>query len=156
MPILPEELTNLLELHFTQVDIAKLYGCSTRTIRRRITQFGLEGVADYDDYALDSVVIQFVLAFPSAGQKTLEGNLRSQGYRIQRWRIRESLLRIDPWGVEQRSRRVLRRRAYNVRGPNSLWHIDGFQLLINSLAHNCSGRYRQLFSYSFLPKCIRQ
>ena len=63
-----------------------LYKCSTHTVRKRITQFGLEGVADYDeisDYAFDSVVIQFVLAFPSAGQKTLEGNLRSQGYRNQ-------------------------------------------------------------------------
>lgn len=60
---------------------------STHTVCKRITQFGLEGVADYDensDYALDSVLIQFVVAFPSAGQKTLEGNLRSQGYRIQR------------------------------------------------------------------------
>ena len=130
LPILSEELRNLLELQFSQVDISKLYGCSTRTIRRRIIQYGLESVIQYDDISdsdLDSIVIQFVLTFPSAGQKTLEGNLRSQGYRIQRWRIRESLLRIDPWGVEQRSRRVLHRR---VRGPNSLWHIDGYHKFI--------------------------
>uniref|UniRef100_A0A1X7UF88 Uncharacterized protein n=1 Tax=Amphimedon queenslandica TaxID=400682 RepID=A0A1X7UF88_AMPQE len=31
LPILSEELRNLLELQFSQVDIPKLYGCSTRT-----------------------------------------------------------------------------------------------------------------------------
>ena len=35
------ELTNLLELQFTQAEIARLFGCSPRTIRRRILQYGL-------------------------------------------------------------------------------------------------------------------
>ena len=103
------------------------------TIRRRIDHFGLGNVIAYDnisDADLDGIVSNFVLSFPTAGQKTLEGHLGSRGYHIQRWRIRESLLRVDPWGIEQRSRRVLRRRKYKVRGPNSLWHIDGLHKLI--------------------------
>ena len=133
VPILEAELVTLLELHFSQSDIAKLFGCSARTIRRRIDHFGLGNVIAYDnisDADLDGIVSNFVLSFPTAGQKTLEGHLRSRGYHIQRWRIRESLLRVDPWGIEQRSRRVLRRRKYKVRGPNSLWHIDGLHKLI--------------------------
>ena len=36
------ELQNLLELRFTQVEIASLYGCSTRTVRRRILSYNLQ------------------------------------------------------------------------------------------------------------------
>ena len=133
IPITAQEITNLLELQFTQVEIAKLYGCSPRTIRRRILQFELEDLTSFDDIhdnELDYVVGDFVASFPSAGQKSLEGHLRSQGFRIQRRRIRESLLRVDPWGVGQRCRRVLHRRKYQVAGPNSLWHIDGMHKVI--------------------------
>ena len=133
IPITAEEITNLLELQFTRTEIARLYGCSARTVRRRILQFGLEGLVNFDDISdndLDDIVGRFVAALPSAGQKTIEGHLRSEGYRIQRQRIRESLLRVDPWGVHQRCRRVLHRHKYKVAGPNSLWHIDGLHKLI--------------------------
>ena len=128
-----DDLINLTQLQFTQTEIAKLYGCSSRTIHRRINQFDLDDLIRYDDITdneLDHVVCCFVLSFPSAGQNTLEGHLKAQGYRVQCWRIRESLLRVDPWGVEQRTRRILQRRSYNVPGPNSLWHIDGLHKLI--------------------------
>ena len=54
--------------------------------------------SDISDQSLDKLVSQFVNAFPCAGQKTLAGYLQSQTYHIQRWRIRESMLRVDPWG----------------------------------------------------------
>ena len=127
------ELRNLLELYFTQVEIAKLFGCSARTVRRRILEYGLQEVirfSDLNDQDLDDLVTKFVIDFPCAGQKTLAGHLQSQGYHVQRWRIRESLLRVDPWGVQQRTRNILHRRQYRVKGPNSLWHIDGNHKLI--------------------------
>lgn len=122
------ELRQLLEMEFSQVEIGKLLGCSPRTIRRRILDYGLQYIQEFSqmsDADLDELVTTFVSNFPSAGQKTLAGYLLSQGHHIQRWKIRESLLRVDPWGVEQRSRRILHRRKYTVAGPNSLWHIDG-------------------------------
>ena len=128
-----QELIELLQLQFTQTEIAKMYGCSHRTVRRRIAQFGLEEFIRYDDIddrGLDTTVSEFVVSFPCAGQKTIEGHLKAQGHHVQRWRIRESLLRVDPWGVEQRTQRILHRRTYNVPGPNSLWHIDGHHKLI--------------------------
>ena len=128
-----EALVNLLQLDFTQVEIAKLCCCSPRTIRRRILQFGLDDLVMYDEIAdddIDCLTGHFVLSFPFAGHKTLEGHLKSQGHHIQRWSIRESILRVDPWGVEQRSKRVLHRRTYSVASPNSLWHIDGLHKLI--------------------------
>ena len=122
------ELRQLLEMEFTQVEIGKLLGCSSRTIRRRILDYGLQFIQEFshmNDADLDELVTAFVRCFPSAGQKTVAGYLQSHGHHIQRWRIRESLLRVDPWGVQQRSQRVLHRRKYKVAGPNSLWHIDG-------------------------------
>nr|XP_022340813.1 uncharacterized protein LOC111135234 isoform X2 [Crassostrea virginica] len=36
---------------------------------------------------------------------------------------------IDPEGVEYRKTRRLRRRVYSIKGPNSVWHIDGYDKL---------------------------
>lgn len=131
---IPEDiLSGLLEQDFTQVEVARILGCSTKTVHRRIVEFGLSGSIRYtriSDTDLDALVGDFVSNFPTAGQKTLGGHLRTLGYRIQRCRIRESLYRVDPWGVEQRSRQLLHRRRYKVPGPNSLWHIDGNHKLV--------------------------
>ena len=47
-----------------------------------------------------------------------------------RGRVRDSLRRVAPSGVERRRRRVLHRREYNVEFPNALWHLDGYHKLI--------------------------
>ena len=128
-----EQLETLLDQQFTQVEISKIYGCSPRTIHRRILEFGLSSVCQYSamsDSELDSVVEEFVASFPTAGYKMLAAHLNSIGYHLQRRRIRESLYRVDPLGVEQRTRCLLHRRKYSVAGPNSLWHIDGHHKLI--------------------------
>ena len=62
--------------------------------------------------------------------KNITGRLRSQGILVQRERIRESIRRVDPIGVELRARRVLHRRMYCVECPNALWHLDGYHKLI--------------------------
>lgn len=126
-------LSILLDQEFTQVEIAKIVGCCTRTIRRRIVEFGLSRMIEYSvitESELDALVERFVASFPTAGQKTLAGHLSTLGYRIQRHKIRESLYRVDPFGVEKRCRRLLHRRKYRVPGPNSLWHIDGNHKLV--------------------------
>ena len=127
------QLSSLLEQDFTQVEIAQILGCSTKTVHRRLVQFGLSHFVQYaviTDKDLDALVENFVATFPTAGQKTLAGHLSSLGYRIQRVRVRDSLYRVDPLGIEQRSRQLLHRREYKVPGPNSLWHIDGNHKLV--------------------------
>ena len=89
--------------------------------------YGLQEViefSDINDHDLDGLVSQFVVTFPNAGQNTLAGYLQSCNLHMQRHRIRNSMARVDPWGVELRTRSILHRREYRVRGPNSLWHID--------------------------------
>ena len=122
IPISEEQLVTLLELHFTNVDIAKMLQVSTRTVRRRIIQYGLQEEASFtvlSDTDLDAITKQFVDTHPNSGERSLAGYLRGIGLRIKRSSVRESLLRVDPRGVQTRFRQALHRRRYHVCMPNS-------------------------------------
>lgn len=43
--------------------------------------------------------------------------------------VRDLLLMLDPEGVELRRKRRLRRRQYNSKGPNYVWHVDSYDKL---------------------------
>ena len=62
--------------------------------------------------------------FTRAGVTVLHGMLLSKGLRVSRERIRCSLVRVDPDSRVFRSPPI-RRRAYEVPGPNAIWHHDG-------------------------------
>ena len=44
-------------------------------------------------------------------------------------RIMECLQKLDPDGVGDRRKKRLRGRAYHSKGPNFIWHIDGYDKL---------------------------
>ena len=119
------QLRYLIEQGFKIKDIAKIFGCSTRTIERRLVTFHISRTySDISDSELDKLVSEINTLHPNCGEKSVSGRLRSSGYHIQRERVRSSLRRVDPSGVERRVRRVLHRRAYNVEAPNAnLPHI---------------------------------
>ena len=122
-----------MEQQFTQTKIARLFGCSPRTIRKRILQYGLDELTQYDsisDQDLDDSVAYLVFNFPTAGQKTMAGLLWSQGHRVQRGEFVIACFELTPGVYNKESRRILRRRQYRMTGPNSLWHIDGLHKLI--------------------------
>ena len=58
------------------------------------------------------------------------GYIRSQGIHVPRRRIKESLHRVDPAGIEERRLTTIRQREYNVDAPNDVWHMDGHHKLI--------------------------
>ena len=126
------QLRELLQSHFSVVSIAQLFSCSTKTIYRWIHEFSLTGTLQSPIGArdLDEIVLSFVQAHPTSGQRLLIGHLRSLGLHVSRQRARESLLRVDPDGVAMRYKQTLHRREYSVAGPNSLWHVDGYHKLI--------------------------
>ena len=62
--------------------------------------------------------------------KTIDNCLVSQGIRVQRARLRNSLKRVDRVGRRLRSINSIHRRVYNVRSPLSLWHMDGNHKLV--------------------------
>jgi len=128
-----EQLVFYLEHGFTQCAIAKLMGCSARTINRRISDFQLQSYlwfSDMEDHFVDMAVKDIQKQYPSWGEKSIHGHLFSAGIKLQRWRIRESLHRVCPLTVKERFRQAIRRREYRVPYPNSLWHIDGYHKLI--------------------------
>lgn len=79
-----EQLQYLLEFSFTVSEIAHLFGVSYRTIRRRMTDYGLSvrmhysGITDGD---LRQVVSNFIAHFPESGIKRVLGYLSSVGLR---------------------------------------------------------------------------
>jgi len=48
---------------------------------------------------------------------------------VSREEVRILLTVLDSAGVNKRKRRKLRRRQYHSKGPNSTWHIDGYDKL---------------------------
>ena len=128
----------LLELHslgFKWKQISDMLLVSRWTIRRRVVEFGIQkttGFTDITDAELDGLVQQFMLEHGSLIEwSMISGHLKSLGLRVQRQRVRESIVRVDPANVRVRWASVVYRWAYSVPGPNSLWHLDGHHSPVN-------------------------
>lgn len=140
-----------MESNFRVKDIARLFSCSTRTVERRLQDLHirLNDFTPISEDELDDLVKQITELHPRCGEKSVLGQLKSQGYRIQREKVRESLHRVDPVGIALRSRRALHRRVYSVASPNTLWHLDGYHKLIrwNIVIHGGIDGYSRLITY---------
>ena len=132
LDIREEQLRFLLEHSFKVKDIAGMFGCCTRTIQRKMRDFGIDSnrFSDIGDLHLDELVSEIVTRLPSCGVRSVQSMLRVNGVILQRERVRASLHRVDPAGMEIRLRRTLHRRQYSVTSPNVLWHIDGYHKMI--------------------------
>jgi hypothetical protein len=79
---------------------------------------------------LDRLVKVYKSTKPDSGIRYLVGFLRYHGLRVQRKRVIHSVKRVDAVGRALRVRKIIKRRKYSVRRPNSLWHLDGHHKLI--------------------------
>lgn len=96
-----EQLEHLLGIGLTCPAIANCLGVSLRTVRRRMTDFGLSVAATYlqiSDAEFDGVVNDIKKEFPNCGLRMLNGHLRRKGIRITQDRLRECMHRTDPIG----------------------------------------------------------
>jgi hypothetical protein len=95
-------------------------------------QYGLSKMefSNITDDELDQVLSDITKEFPHSGEGLLKGLLIGRKIKVQRWRLRESLHRVDSEGIAQRKRGRLSRRVYSVQGPNHLWHVDTNHKLI--------------------------
>jgi len=71
------------------------------------------------DDELDSIVVQIQRENPNCGQQLMYGYLRDRGVHVQRHRLRESVVRIDPVRRLVRWQQVVSRRSYSVKRGNS-------------------------------------
>ncbi|XP_066301033.1 uncharacterized protein [Branchiostoma lanceolatum] len=113
---------------------------SSSTVFRRIREYGLsvsDTFSTVSDEELDSAIQNILQTFPNCGYRMMRGHLAGRGLRVQEDRVRSSMHRVDPVGVFLRSisLRVLVRRAYCVRAPNSLWHMDTHHKLIRKIMY---------------------
>ncbi|XP_035985476.1 uncharacterized protein LOC118558974 [Fundulus heteroclitus] len=104
---------------------------SVRTLKRICKRLGLFRRKNQSN-------LEEVLAFV---QQEIMTNGQMQGYRwlhlravqkgfvVSQDTVRRIIKLVDPQGVELRRARRLRRRQYQCRGPNALWHMDGYDKL---------------------------
>ena len=118
---------------FSATTTARLLHVSLRTLRRRMSEFGIlitNLYSDIDDEELDRMVTTIQHQYPNCGYRMMQGHLIALNHRVQQGRVRESMSRTDPHGVISRWCNTVVRRTYSVQSPNSLWHIDGNHRLI--------------------------
>ena len=76
------------------VHIASMLGVSERTVRRHLSEFGIDSTgtfSDIDDLTLDTTIRSLQVQFPNSGYRMMLGHLRARGLKIQQTRVRESM-----------------------------------------------------------------
>jgi hypothetical protein len=110
-------------------EIATILGISRRTLRRYRLRYDYEDpnpFSNITDNELDNLVGQICNQNAGViGYQFMLAALQDQGHRVSRRRVRASMARTDLLGSLERWATIIPRTVYNVRSPNSLWHMDG-------------------------------
>ena len=127
--VIPSEQLSCLRREFNSwTQIVADLGVSRQTIdnRRREVGFSLvfEGYSNIPGTDLDNLVRDELNAFPRTGETNVMAGLRQRGIYVQRWRVREAIVRVDPINRANRWGQRIVRRPYSVPHPNFLWHMD--------------------------------
>jgi phage antirepressor YoqD-like protein len=111
--------------------LAKVLGMTRQTLTKRLKEenvfFKFSQLSNDD---LDILVRTYRTVHPNQGERYLFGFLRRHGIRLQKDRIRKSIMRVDRLGLTVRQRTAIKRTTYKVKRPNALWHGDGHHKLI--------------------------
>jgi len=135
---IPEDtMVYLLENHFSIRQMAEILGVSERTVINKLNFYNLSIRGTYtllDDADLMNKIRQKVSEFPSIGYRSILGHLKADGIRVTEARVKQLMRAVDPLGVLMRNIHcqtyTIRRRAYSVRAPMALWHVDTNHKLI--------------------------
>ena len=100
-----DTLLYLRTIGMPMTDIARLLGVSRQTLYNKIEESGNPSTyAAYtciSDGDLDSLVTEIKACHPNNGEVMLAGYLTSEGVRVPRQRLRDSIHRVDCSGVEE-------------------------------------------------------
>ncbi|XP_065144018.1 uncharacterized protein [Paramisgurnus dabryanus] len=133
--ISPDSLLHLINQGLPVPCIANLMGVSTRSLFRRMREFGFSVRASYStctNAELDHLVTEIKKDMPHAGYRLVKGSLQARGFRVQWERVRASMHRVDTVGILCRMNQLgcVVRRTYSVPGPKALVHVDTNHKLI--------------------------
>ena len=106
------------------------FGITPRQLKLKLSKAGLSLRAAYspiNQHNLENLVRQMCTENNELGEVMVRARLLVMGHKVQRARVRQAI--EDTVGHLVQSRRI-RRRTYRVRGPLSLFHIDGNHKLI--------------------------
>ena len=98
------------------------------TLKNRLRQYGLR--RRMPDYHIDKVRerIQRELDGPGCmgGYRSIWHTLRLEHLQVPRHVVEGLMRELDPKGCKLRQAKRLKRRKYSCRGPNDVWHVDGY------------------------------
>lgn len=104
---------------------------SERTLKRRLKIMGLFRRKSYT--SIETVRRFLVNQLSSSGQmpgyKWIHRRCIQRGIVVKQSTILHLMHLLDPEGIRVRKRKRLRRRQYFNKGPNYLWHLDGYDKL---------------------------
>lgn len=106
--------------------VAAALGIHRNTLNQKIKRLGLDRTfSQISDDELDGIIKDYRLHHPSSGTSYVISHLRAQKLRVQRWRVREAIERVDGVGIRLRTRTTITRRNYTNPRPMAVWHQDG-------------------------------
>lgn len=104
---------------------------SLRTLKSKLKEFNLRRKS-YTRENLSraiKIMIEELRSSGNAGYRTLWHHLRHEGFSVPRDLVMLTMREFDPEGVISRRANRLKRRQYQSRGPNYIWHADGYDKL---------------------------
>ncbi|KAK0135212.1 hypothetical protein N1851_028967 [Merluccius polli] len=112
------------------LEIRHGYNISLRHLKRRIAELG-GSRRTYTDLGVlvDFIRDQLQNLGQLHGYRWMFEKCCQHGLRVRKEDVRLILRELDPRGVTQRQAGRLRRRQYFSRGPNFIWHLDGYDKL---------------------------
>ena len=104
---------------------------SIRQLKRLLSKYGLWRKKNFTDLSaiVDFIESQLRTSGQMHGYRWLHIKCLMYGFTVTRETVRQITRYLDPVGVDIRSRRRLRRRNYHAKGPNYIWHADGYDKL---------------------------
>lgn len=119
--------SEILSFLFTKHDIK----ISKRTLKRRLKCMQLYRKKYFSSYAdiIDKISEEINASGKCHGYKWLHLKLVQKGLVLTQSQVRMCLNILDAEGIDLRKKKRLTRRKYYSKGPNFLWHADGYDKL---------------------------
>jgi hypothetical protein len=116
-----QQIASLRSIGMKWKTIASIIGVSYKTLYRYCQSSTVEFKAfiEISDTELDPIVLSILQERPNSGERMVTGSLLSKMVRVQRWRVWQSIKRVNP--NPQVEKRKIYRRRYNVPCANALW-----------------------------------
>ena len=109
-----DSVTYLLALNFKAVDIAEILEVSTKTLSRRLHDWGLSKYTSISDAELEEVVRGIKAKHPNDGEVMMQTHLISRGIYVQRAKLRQAIHHVDPINIALQRLKTVQRRQYMV------------------------------------------